>query len=295
MNAAMAQPKQAVSMKVGGTRKRIVDAVLFTLVIVLFLLFMFPFLMVLLNSFKAKVDIVKTPFSLSTTKGYTLENYISAFVNMNYPVVFFNSLMVTSLSTIFVILCSSMLAYYFVRHNNKFSKFFSTFMIASMIIPFQSLMIPLVYIYGAKLGMLDHRMTLVFMHTGFAMSMSTFIYMGFIKSNIPVALEEAATIDGAGKYRTFFQIVLPLLGPTTATLVILNVLAFWNDYLLPSLVLSSSKLLTLPLATYTFYGTYSANYGVIMAALALTVLPILILYLLLQKKIIGGVVAGAVK
>ena len=168
-------------------------------------------------------------------------------------------------------------------------------MVAAMIIPFQSIMIPLVSIYGAQLNVLNHRLTLVFMHTGFAMSMSVFIYQGFIKSNIPLSLEEAAYIDGASRWQIFRKVVFPLVKPTTATLIILNALAFWNDYLLPSLVLGKKEMFTLPLSTYSFYGTYSADYGVIMAALVLTVAPILVMYLLLQKQIISGVVAGAVK
>ena len=150
-------------------------------------------------------------------------------------------------------------------------------------------------LFRSQLGLLNHRLTLVFLHTGFAMSMSVFIFQGFIKSNIPISLEEAAYLDGCSKLQTFFKVVFPLLKPTTSTLIILNVLAFWNDYLLPSLVLGKKNLLTLPLSTYTFYGTYSSDYGVIMAALVLTVAPILILYLFLQKQIISGVVAGAVK
>ena len=127
------------------------------------------------------------------------------------------------------------------------------------------------------------------------MSMSVFIYQGFIKSNIPLSLEEAAYIDGASRWQIFRKVVFPLVKPTTATLIILNALAFWNDYLLPSLVLGKKEMFTLPLSTYSFYGTYSADYGVIMAALVLTVAPILVMYLLLQKQIISGVVAGAVK
>ncbi len=156
-------------------------------------------------------------------------------------------------------------------------------------------MIPLVSIYGAQLGMMNHKGTLIFMHVGFAMSMSVFMYSGFVKSGVPIALEEAAYLDGCTKMQTFFKIVFPLLKPTTSTLVILNVLAFWNDYLLPSLVLGKKELYTLPLSTYSFYGTYTADYGTIMAALVLTLAPILILYLFLQKQIIDGVVTGAVK
>lgn len=281
--------------KVGGMKRRVKDAVGFLVIIVLFLLYMIPFLMVLINSFKQKRDIIKNPFSLITEKGFTFDNYIKAFEKMQFVKAFGNSLFITGLSTLLVILLASMVAFYFIRAKNTFSKVFFALMAASMIIPFQAIMIPLVSIYGSGLNILNHRLTLVFMHTGFAMSMSVFIYQGFIKSGIPISLEEAAYLDGCTKVQTFFKVVFPLLKPTTATLVILNVLAFWNDYLLPSLVLGKKELYTLPLSTYSFYGTYSSDYGVIMAALALTVAPILVLYLFLQRQIIDGVVAGAVK
>ena len=267
--------------KVGGTKKIVLDIVLFAIVVLLFAIFMVPFLMTILNSFKVKMDILRDPLSFLPSKGFSLNNYIDAFNKMNYLTAFMNSIIVTGFSTLIVTVLSSMCAYYYVRHDNKFSKICSSLMSASMIIPFQAIMIPLVYIYGAKMGMLNHRATLIFMHTGFAMSMSVFIFQGFIKSNVPLALEEAAKIDGCGRYRTFFQIVFPLLGPTTATLIILNVLAFWNDYLLPSLVLGVKAIKTLPLSTYEFYGTFSADYGLIMAALILTVLPILVIYFIL--------------
>lgn len=281
--------------KVGGARKKVLDMTGFLAVVAVFLLYMVPFVLVLLNSFKKKRDIIKNPFSVLTEKGYTLDNYVKAFDKMDFLKAFGNSLFITGLATILVIVFSSMTAYYFTRAKNTFSKIFFAMMAASMIIPFQAIMIPLVSIYGAGLSLLNHRLTLVFMHTGFAMSMSVFIYQGFIKSGIPISLEEAAYLDGASKVKTFFAVVFPLLKPTTATLVILNVLAFWNDYLLPSLVLGRKELYTLPLSTYAFYGTYSADYGVIMAALVLTVAPLLILYLFLQRHIIDGVVAGAVK
>ena len=126
-------------------------------------------------------------------------------------------------------------------------------------------------------------------------SLSVFMFHGFIRGSIPLALEEAAYIDGCTHTQTFFRIVFPLLKPIISTMVIMNAMAFWNDFLLPSLVLTDKKLLTLPLSTYSFYGTYSADYGTIMAGLLLCVIPILILYVALQKQIINGVVAGAVK
>lgn len=280
---------------VGGTKKKVLNATGIIGMFIVFLFYMIPFVLIILNSFKVKRDIIKNPFSLIAEKGFTFANYETAFDKMNYLKSFGNSLLITGLSTLLVILLASMTAYYFVRAKNNVSKIFFSLMAASMIIPFQALMIPLVSIYGAQLDLLNRRGTLIFLHVGFAISMSVFIYQGFIKSNIPITLEEAAYLDGCNKTQTFFKVVFPLLKPTTSTLVILNVLAFWNDYLLPSLVLGKKHLLTLPLSTYAFYGTYSADYGTIMAGLVLTVAPILVLYLFLQKQIISGVVAGAVK
>lgn len=275
--------------------KRLKNAGKLTLASALLAMYMTPFFMVLINSFKLKRDIITNPLSILGDKGVTFDNYVKAFDKMNFPRAFGNSLMVTGLSTLCVILLASMLAYYIVRYSNFASKAIYGVMIASMIIPFQAIMIPLVSIYGARLGLLNSRLTLIFMHTGFGMSMSVFMFSGFLRASIPISLEEAATIDGCNRPQTFFLVVFPLLKPTTATLVVLNALAYWNDYLLPSLVLGKKPLYTLPLSTYTFYATYTADYGVIMAALILTVLPILLLYLILQRQIIQGVVAGAVK
>lgn len=281
---------------IGGTKKKVADALAMTGLIIIFIAYMFPFIMVVINSLKQKRDIIKSPFSwLFTIKGLSFDNFVKAFNQMNFLNAFKNSLIVTASATILVTLLAAMLAYYIVRHKNWVSKLMLALMVASMIIPFQAIMIPLVSIYGGMLNVLNHRITLIFLHTGFSMAMSVFMFHGFINGNIPIALEEAAYIDGCTHVQTFFKIVFPLLRPIISTMVILNSLAFWNDFLLPSLVLTGKELLTLPLSTYSFYGTYSADYGTIMAGLLLCVAPILILYVVLQKQIIGGVVAGAVK
>lgn len=281
---------------VGGTKKKAADMLAMAGLIVIFIAYMFPFLMVVINSLKQKRDIIKSPFSwLFTIKGLSFDNFVKAFTQMDFLNAFKNSLIVTVTATALVTLFAAMLAYYIVRHKNWISKITFALMVASMIIPFQAIMIPLVSIYGGTLNILNHRLTLIFMHTGFSMAMSVFMFHGFINGNIPIALEEAAYIDGCTHSQTFFKIVFPLLKPIISTMVILNALAFWNDFLLPSLVLTDKELLTLPLSTYSFYGTYSADYGTIMAGLLLCVVPILILYMVLQKQIINGVVAGAVK
>lgn len=281
---------------IGGRKAKIAHFFAMLGLIVIFIAYMFPFLMVVINSLKQKRDIIKSPFSwLFTIKGLSFDNFVKAFTQMDFLNAFKNSMIVTVSATVLVTLLASMLAYYIVRNNNLISKIVFALMVASMIIPFQAIMIPLVSIYGGTLNVLNHRITLIFMHTGFSMAMSVFMFHGFIKGNIPIALEEAAYVEGCTHTRTFFLVVFPLLKPIISTMVILNAMAFWNDFLLPSLVLTDKKLLTLPLSTYSFYGTYSADYGTIMAGLLLCVLPILILYLVLQKQIIGGVVAGAVK
>ncbi len=280
----------------GGNKRKIANILAMAGLVLIFIAYMFPFLMVVINSLKQKRDIIKSPFSwLYTIKGLSFDNFVKAFTQMDFLNAFKNSLIVTASATILVTLLASMLAYYIVRNKNTISKVTFALMVASMIIPFQAIMIPLVSIYGGTLNVLNHRLTLIFMHTGFSMAMSVFMFHGFIKGNVPIALEEAAYLEGCTHSQTFFKIVLPLLKPIISTMVILNSLAFWNDFLLPSLVLTDKKLLTLPLSTYSFYGTYSADYGTIMAGLLLCVLPILILYMVLQKQIIGGVVAGAVK
>ncbi len=286
---------QTKAAKVGGSRKITLDILTLIGLLLATFFYLIPFVMVILNSFKAKRDIIKNPFSLFAEKGLSFDNYITAFTKMEYPKAFGNSLFITGISTICVIFLAAMCAYYIVRANNLVSKLIFSLMVASMIIPFQALMIPLVSIYGSGLNMLNNRFSLIFMHVGFSMSMSVFMYAGFIKSGIPISLEEAAYIDGCGKFQTFRIVVFPLLKPITSTLVILNAMAFWNDYLLPSLVLGKKELFTLPLSTYSFYGTYSSDFGTIMAGLVLTLAPILILYIFLQKQIINGVVAGAVK
>jgi raffinose/stachyose/melibiose transport system permease protein len=272
-------------------QRNINKIITFTLCSLMFILYIFPFLLVLINSFKSRLEVVEDPTSLPIT--WSFDNFVEAYQTMNFGSAFINSLMITIVSVTVIILFSSMLAYYLVRNNTKLSKFIFMTLVASMIIPFQSLMIPFVTIYG-NLGLLNSRGMLIYFYLGFGISMATFMFHGFIKS-IPVELEEAAIIDGANSLQVFFKVVFPMLTPTTATIAILDVLWVWNDFLLPSLVLVNDDLRTLPLSTFYFFGKYTANYNVAMAALVLVLLPLLIFYFIMQKKIIAGVADGAIK
>jgi len=263
--------------------------------IIVFILFVIPFLLVLINVFKTKGDITSNPLALIGEHGFTLQNFPEAMAKMDFWNVFKNSAIITFSATILTILFSAMASFVIVRNNWKACTLFFALMIASMVIPFQVLMVPLVSVYGGIFGILGSRITLIFMHVGFSVSMATFMFHGAIHSNIPLELEEAALIDGCSRWQTFWKIVFPLLKPTVATVAIIDAMAFWNDYLLPSLVLTDKSIYTIPIATQAFYGTYSTDIGLVMAALLLAMLPILILYLFLQKHIVAGVTAGAVK
>lgn len=287
--------KEVKSVQVGGTKKLVIDVVKTIFVVFMFLFYMMPFILVIINSLKRKVNIVKNPLMLIDDKGVQLVNYVKAFTEMDFGTAFFNSILITGVSVFLILLCSSMTAYLFVRTNWLACRIFFALIVAYMVVPFQVIMIPLVSIYGNIFGILNSRATLIFMNLGFGTGMAIFMCHGFIKTNVPMALEEAAKIDGCTRLQIFFKIVLPLMKPILSTITILNTLGLWNDYLLPNLVLGKKALYTLPLAIRTFYGTFSNDLGKIMAALVMIVAPIILVYIFLQKYIIGGVVAGAVK
>ena len=270
--------------------------IMMVILILLFLFFVMPFILVVINVFKDKADIVTDPLALIGKHGFTTKNFPEAMAKMDFFNVFKNSLIITTCATILTIIVSAMASFVIVRNGKwKACSMLFALMIASMVIPFQVLMVPLVSVYGGVFGILNSRLTLILMHTGFSVSMATFMFHGAIHSNIPLELEEAALIDGCSRWQTFWKIVFPLLKPTVATVAIIDAMAFWNDYLLPSLVLTDKEIYTIPIATQAFYGTYSTDIGLVMAALLLAMLPILILYLFLQKYIVAGVTAGAVK
>lgn len=275
--------------------KKFPNPIKYVILTALLAAYIFPFFMVLINAFKEKVDVIKNPLSLLGERGFVLSNFPAAMEKMNFFRASGNSLLITGVSAVLIVLFSAMAAYIMARENWLVCRVFFSLLILSLAIPFQVLMIPLVSIYGGMFGILNHRLTLIFMHVGFGVGMSTFLFYGAVKSTIPLEMEESAALDGCGRFRIFFQVVLPLLKPIVATTVIINTLNLWNDYLLPSLILGDSRLHTLPVAARVFYGAFSSDLGLLLAALVLMIIPVLLLYLLLQKYIIEGVVAGAVK
>lgn len=267
------------------------------LVILMAVLWLFPVYIVIVNSFKNRSELYESILALP--KSFSFEYYANAMKKMNFVHALGNSIIVTVVSIFFIVVFASMTAWMLVRTGNVLSTVIFNVFVATMLIPFQTLMMPLMQEMGwirdtLHIPMMDNKGGLIYMYIGFGASMAVFLYHGFVKS-IPVSLEEAATIDGCSKFGVFWKIVFPMLKPTTMTVIILDVIWIWNDYLLPSLVLSSKANRTIPLSTFSFFGQFTIQWNMAMAGLTLTIIPVVIFYLCAQKYIIKGVAAGAVK
>ncbi len=278
-------------MKKNMKKSNISQPLIYVLFSILLVIFLVPFFLVLLNSFKGNKEIILDPLALP--EKLNLAGYVKAFTAMNYLQTFRNSLIITVLSIVLIILFAVMCAYFFARNNWKINRILFMVMVASMIIPFQTIMIPIVKNFSA-INAVDNIFMVVVFYIGAHISMAVFMLQGFIK-NIPVELDEAARIDGCTEFQILFKIIFPLLKPIISTVAVLDILAIWNDFLLPYILLQSNKLKTLPLMTYSFFGQYSIDYSLVCSGLIMSILPVIIIYAFLQKQIIDGVVAGAIK
>lgn len=258
------------------------------------LLFLVPIILVVINSFKSRLYISSSPFSLPNSETFVgLENYINGIASSGFFSAVLRSFFITVVSVALIILFTSMTAWYLVRVNSRMSKFLYYLFVFSMIVPFQMVMYTMTFVVN-KVS-LNNVLGINLVYLGFGAGLSVFMLSGFIKS-IPLEIEEAAMIDGCNPIQSFFLVVMPILKPTAITVAILNTMWIWNDYLLPYLVLGTDNK-TLPVAIQlAMQGAYgSTDYGGFMAMLVLAIVPIVIFYVFCQKYIIRGVVAGAVK
>lgn len=258
--------------------------------VVLALVWLSPFYLMIINSFKTKKEIFND--TLKPPSNFTFANYVEAFKELDFIRTFFNSVLITVVSVAVIIIFSSLAAYALSRVKSTVSTAILLLFVAAMLIPFQSVMIPLVTIFG-KLELLN-RGGIIFMYLGFGTSLSIFLYQGALNS-IPRTLDEAATMDGANKWQVFWYIIFPMLKPITVTVGILNAIWIWNDYLLPSLVINAEGTQTIPLKMFFFFGQYTKQWHLALAGLTLAIIPIIIVYFFAQKQIIKGVSDGAVK
>lgn len=276
--------------------------ILEVITIFLFIIFMFPFGMVVLNSAKTSKEIIFNVLALPTDWGQLLENIRLIFSNptVDYIGAFIDSIIITVISLIVIVLFSSMTAWVLVRSNKKWATVLFLLFVTAMVIPFQVLMYPLVRwmrIVGdvIHIKMLSSIHGIVFAYLGFGSPLSIFVFHGFIK-NIPYELEEAATIDGCSMQSTFFKIIFPLLQPIILTVLILNGIWIWNDYLLPLLMLGSNGAVqTIPIAVTAFAGAYLKQWDLILTSTLIAIIPVIILYLFAQRYIIKGMVEGSIK
>lgn len=276
------------------SRKKVSDALLFLVLLSAAVVFLIPIVIVVVNSFKSRFFISSSPFSLPNAETFAgFENYVNGLTTSGFFLAFLRSLFITVMSVVFIVLGTSMTAWFIIRVKSGFTKFLYYLFVFSMIVPFQMVMYTMTYVVNRV--NFDNVFGITLIYLGFGAGLSVFMLSGFIKS-IPLEIEEAATIDGAGPLQTFFTIIFPILKPTAITVSILNAMWIWNDYLLPYLVLGTDDK-TIPVAIQiSMQGAYgSTDYGGLMAMLVLAIIPIVIFYLSCQKYIIKGVIAGAVK
>ena len=279
-------------MKEKQTTGKIILSVIMGIISIAWL---YPIFMILINALKIERAIsTTTVFKLPTADTFNgLSNFKTALLQQGFMDAFGASLFITVSSLVLILICCSMCAWYITRVNSILSKVVYYLFVFSMVVPFQMLMFTLSS--TADRLDLDTPYKICVIYLGFGAGLAVFMFTGFMKT-IPIELEEAAMIDGCGPLRTFFSIDLPVLKPTLISVAILEAMWLWNDYLLPYLVLDRKKYTTIPILIQYFKGSYgSVQMGPMMACILMTVLPIIIIYLALQKYIIEGVVAGAVK
>lgn len=262
---------------------------------VLSVVWVYPVIMILFNSLKLENAIsTNTAFQLPAAETFAgLQNYANAIGSKGFVTAFFTSILITLTSVAAILLFCSMCAWYITRVENIFTKLVYFLFVFSMVVPFQMLMFTLAATSDQL--KLNTPWNIWVIYLGFGAGLAVFMFAGFMKS-IPLEIEEAAMIDGCNPVQTFFMIVLPVLKPTMISVGILETMWVWNDYLLPYLVLDRKKYTTVPILIQYFKGSFGrVEMGPMMACIMLTVLPIIVVYLICQKHIIKGVVAGAVK
>jgi raffinose/stachyose/melibiose transport system permease protein len=270
--------------------------------VVLFLLFLFPFFIVVVNSAKTPFEITQNPLTLPTDWGKILQNMVTIWtsVNVQYSSSFLSSVIITVASLLLLNVLSSQAAWVLVRTKTRLSMGIFIIFVAAMVIPFQIVMFPLLTWFREITALTGVRLLrsfvgIILAYIGFGISQSIFLFHGFIKS-IPLELEEAALIDGCRPVQTFYQIIFPILRPIHATVLVLNGIWIWNDYLLPLLILGKgNRVMTIPLAVSNFAGAYVKQWDLILTAILMAMIPIIIFFLFAQKFIIKGMVAGSIK
>jgi raffinose/stachyose/melibiose transport system permease protein len=266
--------------------------ILEVVLVILSLLFLYPLFLTIINSLKTFSEVMTDVIALP--KQLTFANYSYVWEFINYPRLFLNNFIITGLGLLGIVFVSSIAAYKLARTKTRWSGLIYFLCIMPMLIPFQSIMLTVLQT-AKNLNLSESTWGLGLLYWGFGAPLAVFIYHGFVKG-IPLEIDESATIDGASGFRLFFSVIFPLLKSVTTTIIIIDVMWIWNDFLLPLLMVNGSPdTKTLTLAAYTFVGQYTSDWQYAMTAMVMAVLPSIIVFIFLQKYIVKGVVAGAVK
>jgi len=265
--------------------------IVFSTVSIVALVFLFPFYVALLMALKTPKQTFDSFYALPSS--INLNNFVQAWNTSKYPAAIMNSLMITVISVALIVFVSALAGYSIARRNKPFYNFVFLVFLAGLVVPFQITMLPL-YKMGKELTLLNSHWGIALIYGGFGVQMGVLFYAGFIRT-ISREIEEAARIDGCSTPGIFIRIVLPLLKPVTATVLVLNALYIWNDFLLPLLYLQDKAYRTIPLQQYFFFGQYSSELNLAFAYAVMGMIPIIAFFLLMQKYIIKGIAAGAIK
>ena len=267
-------------------------AVVQVLMTMLAALFLAPLFIIVNYSIKTKKELyINSPLSLP--QSFQLDNYVKAIDKLNMGTTYINTFIYTAVSVFVLAMLCGITAWAIARCKHRFFKFCYIYFIVGILIPYQALFLP-IYTIGFKMHLTNTRFGIIFMYVATGISFGVFLMNSFM-STVPVELEEAARIDGCSVFKTYFSIVLPLLKPAMATLIIMQAFQIWNDYLLASLYVSKKQLKTLTVAIQSLFSAQTSDYTTAMAAIVLSVLPIAVLFMCLQKYFIKGMTVGAVK
>lgn len=262
------------------------------LLAVMTVIFLFPFLICILMAVKSKQETSKGILSLPESIHW--ENFTIAMEKAKILLSMKNSVIITVCSVIIILLVASTAAYAIGRrYNKRFYRFYETLLVGSMMLPFQVIMVPVYRMYK-DLNLLNTRIGAIIMISGLAIAYSTVMMIGFVRG-IPIELEEAAEMEGAGRFRIFFTVIFPLLKPILATVATLQFLAVWNEFNVSILLLQDESIKTIPMQQYVFFGAYGADYNTAFAAAVIAMIPVVLIFLVLQKQVVAGMTAGAVK
>lgn len=268
------------------------SAVTEILLIVIAAIFLIPIYYLIITTFKTPADAVSSPMGLPINT--TFDNYVRAFKAMNYFHVLGNNLLITISSVAGIVMFSAMAAYSLVRHTNRFNRLVFLLFMVGMMVPYQMGILAL-YKQVSQLGLMNSHTGVILIEICYSLPLSIFLIKSFIGSAVPFELEEAAKVDGCGVWRTFLQIVFPLLMPVIATVAIVNTLGVWNDFMTPLLFLQSRSKGVLLLEVFRNIGQFSTDWTNFFPMMLLAVAPLILFYIFMQKYIINGITSGSLK